>query len=293
MPDWTSQGPGFGNSLIDGSFSWDMWPKGPNNITAVQDKVWQTALKSAGKTFMMGVSPWFYTDLPSYSKAWVWRGDNTWSRRWRQAIEVRPEFVEIVTWNDFGESHYVGPIYGPGIPSSPGADARPYVNGYPHEAWLETLPYQIAAYKHAYNPRNPIPAVSRGEDKIVYWYRRAPAASGQTQCTGNACQSPINKWPQDTQCYAPSQIMEDGIWALVLLSAPGTATITIGNNPPYQFKGLVKGLNRINRPFNGQTGQVRVSSSTGVRGSGATIESSPPGGIANFNAWVGCAGNCS
>ena len=32
--------------------------------------------------------------------------------RWTQLIsaEHQPDYVEIITWNDFGESHYIGPL---------------------------------------------------------------------------------------------------------------------------------------------------------------------------------------
>ena len=36
-------------------------------------------------------------------------GDTLWKYRWEQAINtVKPDIVEIISWNDFGESHYIG-----------------------------------------------------------------------------------------------------------------------------------------------------------------------------------------
>lgn len=99
VPDWTSQGPGWNQQLVDGYFSWDMWPVGASNISTDTDN----AYKATGASYMMGVCPWFFTDLPGYGKSWVWRGDGLWSQRWEQVLDVLPEFVEIVTWNDFGE----------------------------------------------------------------------------------------------------------------------------------------------------------------------------------------------
>jgi hypothetical protein len=59
---------------------------------------------------MAPVSPWFYTNLPGYDKNWLWRGDSLWVDRWNQLIagEFQPEFVQIISWNDYGESHYIG-----------------------------------------------------------------------------------------------------------------------------------------------------------------------------------------
>jgi glucan endo-1,3-alpha-glucosidase len=75
VPDWTSLGPGgIGADLnnIEGFFSWDMWPNGATNKTADGDQAWKSAV--SGKTFMMGVSPWFFHSA-SGGTDWVWRGD--------------------------------------------------------------------------------------------------------------------------------------------------------------------------------------------------------------------------
>lgn len=280
-------------NLYDGAFSWNMWPDGPHNMTTAPDEEWQASLKPAGKSYMMGISPWFYTDLPAYGKAWVWRGDSLWYDRWQQAVEVKPDFVEIVTWNDYGESHYIGPIFEPGIPQSSGADARPYVEGFSHEAWLETLPYQIAAYKHAVNPaKHPAPKVKAGDDKIVYWYRTSPASAGTTEATGNDCPSSINTGGYQT-CYPVTEILEDGIFAIALLSKPGSISVGVGSNSPQKFGRLKAGINFVSRPFQSETGKIKVRSSGGIRGVGRQITAEPASGEANFNAWVGCAGHCS
>lgn len=209
-----------------------------------------------------------------------------------QALQLKPEFIEIVTWNDYGESHYIGPIREAGIPQAPNADARPYVDGYTHEAWMETLPYQIAAYKNAVKPSQyPAPKVQSGKDKIVYWYRTSPASAGSTEVTGNNCPSPINTSAYQ-KCYPVDKVLEDEIFAIALLSKPGSISIAVGSNAPVKSKKLKGGINFISRSFNGQTGTVNVRSSGGIRGAGTAITAAPASGVANFNAWVGCAGDC-
>ncbi len=37
-------------------------------------------------------------------------GDLLWHRRWEDILTLKPDFIEIVTWNDYGESHYIGPL---------------------------------------------------------------------------------------------------------------------------------------------------------------------------------------
>lgn len=58
----------------------------------------------------MPVSPWFYANLPGYDKNWLWSSDDLWFDRWQEVWSFQPEWVEILTWNDFGESHYIGPL---------------------------------------------------------------------------------------------------------------------------------------------------------------------------------------
>lgn len=57
---------------------------------------------------MMGVSPWFFTNLPEYDKNWMWPDELmlTWADRWTQVLTLQPQqpdYVEIISWNDFGE----------------------------------------------------------------------------------------------------------------------------------------------------------------------------------------------
>lgn len=56
---------------------------------------------------MIGASPWFYTNMPGYSKNWMWPVNTMtlWPQRWNQilALDPQPEYVEVISWNDFGE----------------------------------------------------------------------------------------------------------------------------------------------------------------------------------------------
>lgn len=69
--------------------------------------------------------------------------------------------VEVITWNDFGESHYLGPIKG----SQPNSQA--WVNGFDHTAWLDLTSYFATAYK-----TGSYPTVS--QDKVYLWARPHP-----------------------------------------------------------------------------------------------------------------------
>ncbi|KAI3118779.1 CAZyme family GH71 [Penicillium roqueforti] len=116
VPDWSSIGAKpasqLGGGVADALFSWAGWPWGPQDMDTYTDASYYQYLNESGsKPYMMAVSPWFFTNLPGYDKNWLWRGDDLWYDRWVEVLYNQPEFVEIISWNDYGESHYIGPLY--------------------------------------------------------------------------------------------------------------------------------------------------------------------------------------
>lgn len=261
-----------------------MWPTGPYNSNDTSDLTWVSALSPSSKTYMMGISPWFFTDLPGYGKAWVWRGDDMWHLRWLETLAVQPDFVEIVTWNDYGESHYIGPIVDAGIPQMENANATWYVEGMPHDSWRDLLPYYIGMYKG-----EPI----QDQDLLQYWYRLTPVDAGPDgNVTGDNCPSVYNTGAYQT-CYPVDQMLSDSIFVTALLESAANVTVTVGNNTGTVFAG-VSGINHWSVPFGGLTGEPTFQIVRGgevvVSGTGVAIEAKPKDGAqSNFNAWVGSA----
>ncbi|KAL9027222.1 MAG: hypothetical protein Q9196_004223 [Gyalolechia fulgens] len=300
LPDWTSIGPDAFRTtkldVVDGAFSWDAWPQGATDKTDESDQLWKAALGS--KTYMMPVSPWFYANLPD--KNWVWRGDDMWHERWQQVLEVQPDFVEvrsarsasksdlaphtdigirqqIITWNDYGESHYIGPITAAsGIPDG----AHQYVNKLPHDHWRDLLPYYIAAYKSG-SP----PAVDT--DKVQMWYRLPLATARSNGMTvGNA------PWEPAIDADA---VVENKVFFTALVKEPSTVSVQIGSNAADTFQAASPGLFHSSIPFNGRTGEVTVRVLRDGQAviptiTGAPVMPSPPNGLTNYNAWVGGSG---
>lgn len=142
VPDWASLGakaaleasPG----VPDGLFSWAAWPWGPKNMDTYVDASYLQYLHEM--PYMMPVSPWFYTNLPGYKKNWVWKGDHLWYERWEEVLYLQPEWVEIISWNDYGESHYIGPLHDNAMAAFEIGDASyNYVTDYQHDAWRDFL----------------------------------------------------------------------------------------------------------------------------------------------------------
>ncbi|MCJ1394120.1 hypothetical protein MMC18_006998 [Xylographa bjoerkii] len=274
IPDWTSmKGNPSTFANVDGALSWDVWPNGPTGISTMIDSEWKTIL--GDKVYMMGVSPWFYTNLPY--KNWLWRGDNLWHDRWQQVLEVQPEIVEILTWNDYGESHYIGPLHAPeNFPQG----SELYAADNPHDAWRDLLPYYIAAYKNGNSSSIPV-----AEEKIIWAHKINPANSGSAAGTvGNDVQN--RQTP-----YSPGQLSLDAINLDVIVQEPSEVAVQIGNNSPTILQANVAGPNHFLVYWNGQTGTVTYTVSrngqTVLSTIGATITSNCVNGNVNWNAVVG------
>ncbi|TFK58573.1 glycoside hydrolase [Pluteus cervinus] len=116
---------------------------------------------------MAAVSPWFFTHYgqDSYNKNFVFLSDqHLYAKRWESLISTRDQvdIVQVLTWNDYGESHYVGPIKG----AQPNSQA--WVDGMDHTGWLELTQYYATGFK-----TGQLPQIEK--DKLFMWSRTHPA----------------------------------------------------------------------------------------------------------------------
>ncbi|KAM0329895.1 hypothetical protein ACHAQA_004060 [Verticillium albo-atrum] len=272
--------------VVDGLFNWGGWPEGPNNLNTVIDASYKEFLN--GKAYMMPVSPWFYTNMPGFhGKNWLWRGDSLWSDRWNHVWFRDPEYVQIVTWNDFGESHYIGPLDETQYEAFDRGNAPyNYVRGMPHDGWRLLLPYVIDTYK------NGVATINR--ELLVGWYRLTPARTcGTGGTTGNTAQQ------MQTE-YHPADVVQDKIFFSALLGSDATVSVTIGGSAASDATWTRKpkggiGIYQGTASFGGKTGQVIITVNRGaavvarMTGQSITTACTNPGGLSNFNAWVGSA----
>ncbi|KAJ7148706.1 glycoside hydrolase family 71 protein [Mycena crocata] len=252
-------------SVIDGAFNWNAsWPMGDHDVDFAPDNSW---IANLGKrTYMTGVSPWFFTHYgpDSYNKNFIYLADN-WmlARRWELLIANRDRVAvaQVITWNDFGESHYVGPL----LQDSTQPRSEAWVNGFDHIGWLDLFAHYIQAYK-----TGAYPAVSR--DRIFLWARLYPAEANAPDSIG----PPFNH-----------QWTKDYLWAIVMLTDPAEVVLQCGDT---REKWTVpSGLSKLKLPLKttcAVTAFVR-------RGDKSVIEFSPRGfefrtdpPTYNFNAFV-------
>ncbi|KAF7978719.1 hypothetical protein HWV62_45005 [Athelia sp. TMB] len=203
---------------IDGFFNWWSWPADVDSLlTTDTDLAYQSAIAARGGPYIMGVSPWQFKNIDGAGD-WVELSDTLWNYRWQQAVEdVKPDIVEIITWNDYGESHYISDI-NPIV--NLGSQAPLYVDGFDHSHWRDVAEYYIKYFK-----AGSAPAVTT--DEVVFWYRAYPKA--ESCSTGTL---PRN-----------SNFPADAVFALAMMSQPANVTLAIGSQSTtfYAPAGLTMG----------------------------------------------------
>jgi glucan endo-1,3-alpha-glucosidase len=85
-----------------------------------------------------------------------------------QVLALAPDFLEILTWNDAGEGHYVGNVWPESIA---GSDIGAYSNGYDHSGWQSVLPSLIAAYKAGARDVSALVPTGNAAAQGAFWYR--------------------------------------------------------------------------------------------------------------------------
>ncbi|KAA8575569.1 hypothetical protein EYC84_004708 [Monilinia fructicola] len=140
---FTSQFP-----TLNGTFNWNSWPTytaGDVPVDTISDKLYQTAAKASKKTFMMGISPLQFKHI-SQTQNWYRRGEANLERRFAQVLELQPDFIEFQTWNDAGESHYMGNSWVEPLVSNSTPEALSSL-GYDHTGYWEILRSFIGVWK--------------------------------------------------------------------------------------------------------------------------------------------------
>jgi hypothetical protein len=278
-------------SAVDGALNWVAWdsdgankaPKpGGTNLTVAQNDA--TYTKWLGeKGYIAPVSPWFNTHYGpevSYSKNWVFPGDLLWYNRWNEILALSPRFLEIITWNDYGESHYIGPL------SSKHTDDgnSKWVNDMPHNGWLDMAKPFIAAYKAGAKS----PAEFIKEDKIIYWYRPT-LKSLDCDATDTTMQDAPN--PQGNYFKGrPDGVdsLQDAVFVVALLKEAGKVTAISGGNSKTFDAPAGASAWQVDMAVGAQSfslerdGKV-VMSEVSLR----DVMNTCPCGIYNYNAFVG------
>ncbi|KAH9917216.1 glycoside hydrolase family 71 protein [Amylocystis lapponica] len=203
-------------SSMDGYFHWNGgWPLHLSpDLPAAKSGVPSSTATAPTSNIWAGEHSWppshpgssqSHYGRDSWNKNWIYRGDDwLFARRWEQLVAHRAQIgiVQILSWNDYGESHYVGPVKG----AQPASHA--WVDGFPHDAWLQLGAYYARAFKDGAYP--PI-----AHDRIYMWARPHPKHARAPDTVAR----PRN-W----------ELTDDVFWVVVFAAA--AATIVLSSSGP-------------------------------------------------------------
>jgi glucan endo-1,3-alpha-glucosidase len=161
-------------------------------------------VKQARKTSMTSVYPnyWGFKQITAGRRYYESLGGEGTELQWLQLIGYAPDWVEIVTWNDFDESTYVSPVVNPGQYFSELQSPRRNT----HAGYLELSKYYITWYK-----RGAQPPIDR--DALFYFYRIHPKDLVITN---------------DVPVTWVSQYVQDELYLTTMLKSPATLVVTSG-----------------------------------------------------------------
>jgi glucan endo-1,3-alpha-glucosidase len=250
--------------FLDSWFCWGCaWPQGNYNISTGDDQYYINLL---GNRYATTISGWFYTHYSSKNR--YLRGDD-WLiiSRWEQLVSIRDQltFIEMATWNDYGESNYFGPVI---------SDAQPagttWATGFPHTGFFDLSAYYITAFKTGEYPQIT-------EDTIYFWSRPHPAAAVATQ--DSLAQPDGWDWTSDT------------LWAAAFCSSTCSVTLQVGDQSQ-DFNNLPSGVNKISLSLTAY-GSVTVKMSKNgeevINYTADDFQYQQSTETYNFNAYVGSA----
>jgi glucan endo-1,3-alpha-glucosidase len=223
----------------------------------------------------MGLSALQFKHIDS-GQNWYRRGEQNLEERIPQVLGLKPDFVEIQTWNDAGESHYFGnswpeAIAGTAIPA--------YTDDYDHTGWQQLLPAFIKAYKAGTENLTTLVPTNGEAAQGVFWHHTLTA---DASCPSDSLGPPSGV-----------ENVQDIVTVAVLVAA-GTTNLELkvmsGGSQINETQTLVPGYNRFSiSGMNLGTQSVGVyesGSSTAVYQGTGTIDVVNTAALCNYNFQV-------
>ncbi|KAK4684846.1 glucan endo-1,3-alpha-glucosidase, partial [Tremellales sp. Uapishka_1] len=253
------------NTWMDGELNWNSgWPMDGSDISTSSDSTYMSALGS--KEYMPAISPFFFTHFPvnGWNKNWIYRSDDwLYCNRWEQIIAMRDsvKMTEILTWNDYGESSYIGPIAG-ALP----AGSEVWVDGFEHDGINVLTKYYSTAFKTGSYP-------TITEDTILMWQRPHSKDASASDPIGKP-----TRW----------DATEDNLYAVVLTTGPAIVEITSGGtSSTFSVSGGLTKL-KVSSKVGQMSGSiVRDGSTVASYNSGSSFSYTNSPSSYNFNYMIG------
>ena len=237
-----------------GPFTWVHPALSADQEKAV-DKTFADARDADNKVWMAGVAPWFFKRLSSDTN-WLHAQDsNIYIDRWVELLKLKPNYIEVISWNDYGESHYIGPADTTPESELMQPDRPDYYGNLDHSAFLKMSTIFIKTFKAG----DTTVTVTADEEDVFFFYRPQPVKNIPSDDA-----YPDNAWPLPENASS----IEDNVYVVPFLSEPATIYLNSGGNttsmdaPSFLSKGAVlfgspakmgSQVLTASRPINGKT----------------------------------------
>lgn len=206
---------------------------------------------STGKKWMAPLAPWFFKRFDSNNN-WAHAQDgDIYITRALNLLKLKPDFIELTTWNDWGESSYFGPY------DTAGSCPTCYWADKDHSGALTVAATIIKAYKQG---RTDISSGTLGasENAWIYYRLQPNNVIGSSGDNGIPLPQNYDSWTQR-------------VFVVGLFNSPTTVTVNSGGN--VQTLSFPAGLSQqaVNWSYGTQSvgatrnGQTIVATKTGSK----------------------------
>jgi glucan endo-1,3-alpha-glucosidase len=260
---------------LDGIFNWNSWAaasSGRVRVSSADDATFLSAAHNTNRIFMMGISPIQAKHLTEQQN-WYRRGEDNLEYRLDQALALQPDIIQLQSWNDAGESHYMGNLW----PEPLNNRTKLLTDTFPHKAYNQIIPAFVAAWKRGdKSTANMVPTNGKSAQGAFWHHTLTLDAS----CPGDAVKKATDV----------TDIAEDAVTGIVLVAPNKNGLVSVVNVGGRELgkTSLVPGFNRFKYTGMGE-GKVELQvweGSTLVVGGYGALEVKREAEVCNYNFQV-------
>jgi glucan endo-1,3-alpha-glucosidase len=261
---------------LDGVMNWNSWQyegAGKIRVSSAEDAKFQTAARNTQKVFMMGISPYQYKAFsPQFN--WYRRGEDNLEYRFGQALDLQPDIIQLQSWNDAGEGHFMGNVWQEPLNQR----TKDLTNAYSHKGYWQILPSFIRSWKQGDRSTVNMYPTSGKAIQGTFWHHTLTAGAS---CDADTV---VDKSP------LVQQLAEDAVSGVVLVAWAYTGLVAVVNSGGREIgkMTLQPGYNSF-KFANMGTGKVQLEIWDGTRiaaGGSGQLEVKSSGPLCNWNFQV-------
>lgn len=191
------------NTEYDGIFTW-IHPTKIASDESTTDEDYASARTTYGKKWMAAIAPWYFKRFDANDN-WAHAQDqDIFISRFQHLLALQPDFIELITWNDWGESSYLGPA------DTTELVPTAYWDTLDHSGFLTIASLFIKAYKSGATNLT----IDASAEQVYLFYRLQP---GGTNGSSDTLPLPLDY-----------QYLKDDVYVATFLASAADIAVTSG-----------------------------------------------------------------